>query len=68
MPPSALAESKADWLLAPLTKTLPAGHERIRKAEALSRAADLLDLVGIDRRRVRAYPRESPDSPRRVPP
>ncbi|MDX6504040.1 MAG: peptide/nickel transport system ATP-binding protein [Gaiellaceae bacterium] len=33
-------------------------HERIRKAEALSRAADLLDLVGIDRRRVRAYPHE----------
>src|SRR5436305_5805612 len=33
-------------------------HERIRKAEALARAADLLDLVGIDRRRVRAYPHE----------
>jgi peptide/nickel transport system ATP-binding protein len=33
-------------------------HERIRKADALARAADLLDLVGIDRRRVRAYPHE----------
>jgi peptide/nickel transport system ATP-binding protein len=33
-------------------------HERIRKAEALARAAELLDLVGIDKRRVRAYPHE----------
>jgi peptide/nickel transport system ATP-binding protein len=33
-------------------------HERIRKNEALARAGDLLDLVGIDRRRVRAYPHE----------
>jgi peptide/nickel transport system ATP-binding protein len=33
-------------------------HERIRKADAVARAGDLLDLVGIDRRRVRAYPHE----------
>ncbi len=33
-------------------------HERIRKSEALARAGDLLELVGIDRDRVRAYPHE----------
>jgi peptide/nickel transport system ATP-binding protein len=33
-------------------------HEKIRKGEAIARAGDLLDLVGIDRRRVRAYPHE----------
>jgi peptide/nickel transport system ATP-binding protein len=33
-------------------------HERIRKAEALARAADLLELVGIDRERVRSYPHQ----------
>jgi peptide/nickel transport system ATP-binding protein len=33
-------------------------HEKIRKADALKRASDLLDLVGIDRRRVNAYPHE----------
>jgi len=33
-------------------------HERVSKREALSRAADLLELVGIDRRRLRAYPHE----------
>jgi peptide/nickel transport system ATP-binding protein len=33
-------------------------HERVRKADALARAAELLDLVGIDKRRVRAYPHE----------
>jgi peptide/nickel transport system ATP-binding protein len=33
-------------------------HERIRKADAMARAGDLLDLVGIDKRRVRAYPHE----------
>jgi peptide/nickel transport system ATP-binding protein len=33
-------------------------HERIRKGEALARAGDLLELVGIDRGRVRAYPHE----------
>jgi ABC-type lipoprotein export system ATPase subunit len=33
-------------------------HERIRKGEALSRAGELLELVGIDRGRVRAYPHE----------
>jgi peptide/nickel transport system ATP-binding protein len=33
-------------------------HERVRRADALARAGDLLDLVGIDRRRVRAYPHE----------
>jgi NitT/TauT family transport system ATP-binding protein len=33
-------------------------HERVSKHEALSRAGDLLDLVGIDRRRLRAYPHE----------
>jgi peptide/nickel transport system ATP-binding protein len=33
-------------------------HERISKRDALARAAELLDLVGIDKRRVRAYPHE----------
>ena len=33
-------------------------HEKIRKSEALERAGDLLELVGIDRRRLRAYPHE----------
>jgi peptide/nickel transport system ATP-binding protein len=33
-------------------------HERVAKHDALSRAGELLDLVGIDRRRVRAYPHE----------
>jgi peptide/nickel transport system ATP-binding protein len=33
-------------------------HERVSKREALARAGDLLELVGIDRRRVRAYPHE----------
>jgi peptide/nickel transport system ATP-binding protein len=33
-------------------------HERVDKSEALARAGDLLELVGIDRRRVRAYPHE----------
>ena len=33
-------------------------HERISKHGALARAGELLDLVGIDRRRVRAYPHE----------
>jgi peptide/nickel transport system ATP-binding protein len=33
-------------------------HERIRKGEALRRAGDLLELVGIDRQRVRSYPHE----------
>ncbi len=33
-------------------------HERISKRHALAEAADLLDLVGIDRRRIRAYPHE----------
>jgi peptide/nickel transport system ATP-binding protein len=33
-------------------------HERIRKGEAISRAGKLLELVGIDRGRVRAYPHE----------
>jgi peptide/nickel transport system ATP-binding protein len=33
-------------------------HERIAKRAALARAADLLDVVGIDRRRIRAYPHE----------
>jgi peptide/nickel transport system ATP-binding protein len=33
-------------------------HERVRKAEALTRAAHLLELVGIDPRRLRAYPHE----------
>ena len=33
-------------------------HERIRRRRALERAGDLLELVGIDRARVRAYPHE----------
>ena len=33
-------------------------HERIDRSRALARAGDLLDLVGIDRKRVRAYPHE----------
>jgi peptide/nickel transport system ATP-binding protein len=33
-------------------------HEHVDKAEALARAGDLLELVGIDRARVRAYPHE----------
>jgi peptide/nickel transport system ATP-binding protein len=33
-------------------------HESIRKRDALARAGDLLELVGIDRNRVRAYPHE----------
>ena len=33
-------------------------HERISKRHALAEAADLLDVVGIDRRRVRSYPHE----------
>ena len=33
-------------------------HERIRKSEALARAADLFELVGIDRKRLRDYPHQ----------
>jgi peptide/nickel transport system ATP-binding protein len=33
-------------------------HERISKRDALHRAGELLELVGIDRRRLRAYPHE----------
>jgi peptide/nickel transport system ATP-binding protein len=33
-------------------------HEHISKRDALLRAGELLDLVGIDARRVRAYPHE----------
>src|SRR5207302_69171 len=33
-------------------------HERVSKRTALARAAELLDVVGIDRRRVRAFPHE----------
>ena len=34
-------------------------HERhVHKAEALSRAADLFELVGIDRARIRSYPHQ----------
>ena len=33
-------------------------HDRIRRSEALARAGDLLELVGIDRKRVRSYPHE----------
>jgi peptide/nickel transport system ATP-binding protein len=33
-------------------------HERISKKTALARAAELLDVVGIDPRRVRAFPHE----------
>jgi peptide/nickel transport system ATP-binding protein len=33
-------------------------HDRIRRADALTRAGDLLEMVGIDRGRVRSYPHE----------
>ena len=33
-------------------------HERISKRHAIAQAAELLELVGIDRRRVSAYPHE----------
>ena len=33
-------------------------HDRIRAPEALARAGDLLEIVGIDRGRVRSYPHE----------
>jgi peptide/nickel transport system ATP-binding protein len=33
-------------------------HERISRRDSLERAGELLDLVGIDSRRVRAYPHE----------
>jgi peptide/nickel transport system ATP-binding protein len=33
-------------------------HERVSKRDALVRAGELLDRVGIDKRRVRAYPHE----------
>ncbi len=33
-------------------------HERISKNDALDQAGELLELVGIDRRRLRAYPHE----------
>ena len=33
-------------------------HERISKRAAISQAGELLELVGIDKRRVRAYPHE----------
>jgi peptide/nickel transport system ATP-binding protein len=33
-------------------------HERVSKRAALARAGELLDRVGIDKRRVRAYPHE----------
>jgi peptide/nickel transport system ATP-binding protein len=33
-------------------------HEHVSRHEALKRAGELLDLVGIDRRRVNAYPHE----------
>ena len=33
-------------------------HERIEKSDALARTGDLLELVGIDRARVRSYPHE----------
>jgi peptide/nickel transport system ATP-binding protein len=33
-------------------------HQRVSKRTALARAGELLDVVGIDRRRVRAYPHE----------
>ena len=34
-------------------------HEQISRRRALTRAAELLDLVGIDKRRIRAYPHGS---------
>ncbi len=33
-------------------------HERVRKSEALARAGELMELVGIDPERLRAYPHE----------
>ena len=33
-------------------------HRRVSKREALARAGELLELVGIERRRLRAYPHE----------
>ena len=33
-------------------------HDRIRRSDALARAGDLLELVGIERARVRSYPHE----------
>jgi peptide/nickel transport system ATP-binding protein len=33
-------------------------HDRVRRSAALERAGDLLEMVGIDRARVRAYPHE----------
>ncbi len=33
-------------------------HERVSKRDALERAGDLLNLVGIDRGRIRAYPHQ----------
>ena len=33
-------------------------HDRIRRGDALARAGDLLEMVGIDRGRVRSYPHE----------
>ena len=33
-------------------------HERVRRSDALARAGDLLEMVGIDRGRVRSYPHE----------
>jgi peptide/nickel transport system ATP-binding protein len=33
-------------------------HERISKRDALARAGDLFDVVGIDRRRLRSYPHQ----------
>jgi peptide/nickel transport system ATP-binding protein len=33
-------------------------HEKVSKKDALQRAGDLLELVGIDRHRVRSYPHE----------
>ena len=33
-------------------------HERVSKRMALARAGELLEVVGIDRRRIRAYPHE----------
>jgi peptide/nickel transport system ATP-binding protein len=33
-------------------------HERVSKRDAVARAGEILELVGIDRRRLRAYPHE----------
>jgi peptide/nickel transport system ATP-binding protein len=33
-------------------------HERVRKSEALARAGELFELVGIDRSRLRSYPHQ----------